>query len=500
MGGEKVRYNFIKPINYTIRETKILNQTPTQMTPLVQTLIAEDLFYMQALEGEKGMGKILIRNEEKLYLIKCKKVTAKKLPQIGECYVDEMVWHGGKTHFVNAATRILQHNSERIQCGSRLSLFFQLVEAINDQKLIKLSNKAITFSLWKGKTFTKDIAKLLNKESTRHLMESEEGIAYNDLSGKKMMAQVQLFLRLHTAKIAITWGILQILGICAVVAIGRYHKVKWWKIITILSSIAKVLKEMRESILQSKLDKKARRLRLPQRSKEDLLDMKEEEVTTIEPHCETEPANETHKEFTHRHLELIYVCIYNMVERMQEAERRNKEGRTRNSGKWKGMEEEGMELVPFNGGRTFGSRWSDKEWKKEDKLKNEKPLSIEGRNPDEEERRKTIQGTTVTAKEEKMEQDGGESRRAKEGGSRRWENHKDLEKGIREGREEEVANQGVTSDGEAFCEHHSQVEKEKRKWGRNRKGTSGNEDKREEDEEEMDIKKLETEEQEEINL
>jgi len=25
--GEKVRYNFIKPINYTIMETKILNQT-----------------------------------------------------------------------------------------------------------------------------------------------------------------------------------------------------------------------------------------------------------------------------------------------------------------------------------------------------------------------------------------------------------------------------------------------------------------------------------------
>merc|ERR1712212_839154 len=127
-------------------------------------------------------------------------------------------------------------------------------------------------------------------------------------------------------------------------------------------------------------------------------------------------------------------------------------------------------------------------------------LSIEGWNPDEEERRKTIQGTTMTAKEEKMEQDGGESRKAKEGGSKRWENHKDLEKGIREGREEEVANQGVTSNGEAFCEHHSQVEKEKRKWGRNRKGTSGNEDKRDEDEEERDIKKLETEEQEEINL
>ena len=498
--GEKVRYNFIKPINYTIKETRILNQTPTQMTPLVQTLIAEDLFYMQALEGEKGMGKILIRNEEKLYLIKCKKVTARKLPQIGECYVDEMVWHRERKQFINPATRILQHNSEKIQCGSKISLFYQLVEAVNDQKLIKLNNKAITFSLWKGKTFTKDIAKLLNKESTKHLMESEEGIAYNDLSGKKIMAQVQLFLRLHTAKIAITWGIVQFLGICAVVVIGRYYKVKWWKIITILSSIAKVLKEMKESILQSKLDKKARRLRLPQRSKEDLLDMKEEEVTTMEPYCETEPTNETHKEFTHRHLEVIYTCIYNMVERMQEAERRNKEGRTRNSGKWKGMEEGGLELMPFRGGRTFGTRWSDKDWRKEDKLNNEKPLSIEGWNPNEEERRKTIQGTTMTAKEEEMEQDGGEIKKAKEGGSKRWENHKDLEKGIREGREEEVANQGVTSNGEAFCEHHSQIEKEKRKWGRNRKGTSGNEDKRDEDEVEMDIKKLETKEQEEINL
>jgi len=303
--GNITRYNFIKRINYTFMDTERFDQTATQMTPLVQTLIAEDIFYMQALEGEKGMGKILIRNKEKLYLIKCKKVTARKLPQIGECYVDEKVWHGERIQFINPATRILQHNSERTQCGSKISLFYQIVEAINDQKLIKLSNKAITFSLWKGKTYTKDIAKLLNKESTRHLIESEEGIAYNDLSGKKMMAQIQLFLRLHTAKIAIMWGILQILGVCTVVAIGRYHRVKWWKIITILSSIAKVFKEMRESILQSRLDKKARRLRLPQRSKEDLLDTKEEEVTEIEPHCELKTASETHKEFTHRHLELI---------------------------------------------------------------------------------------------------------------------------------------------------------------------------------------------------
>merc|ERR1711990_16183 len=123
----------------------------------------------------------------------------------------------------------------------------------------------------------------------------------------------------------------------------------------------------------------------------------------------------------------------------------------------------------------------------------------EGWNPNEEERRKTIQGTTMTAKEEEMEQDGGEIKKAKEGVSKRWENHKDLEKGIREGREEEVANQGVTSDGEAFCEHHNQIEKEKRKWGRNRKGTSGNEDERGEDKEKTVIKKMDTEGQEEIN-
>ena len=188
---------------------------------------------------------------------------------------------------------------------------------------------------------------------------------------------------------------------------------------------------------------------------------------------------------------------------MQEAERRNKEGRTRNSGKWKGMEGESLELVPFDGGRTFGSRWSDREWKKEDKLKNKKPLSIEGRSLDDEERRRTIQETTATqetAKEEKMEQGGGEDKKAKEGASKRWENHKDLEKGIREGREEEVANQGVTSEGEAFCEHHNQVEKERRKWGRSRKGTGGNEDGRDVDEVEMDIKRMDTEEQEEIDL
>ena len=504
---DKFRYTFIEPINFTIRETKILNQSPTMLTGLIQTLISEDLFYMQALEGKKGMGKILIRNEEKLYLIKCKKVTAKKLPQVGKCYIDESVWYKGKTQFVNAATRVLQSDSEEIQCGSRLSLFYQLVEAINDQKLIKLSNKAITFSLWKGKTFTKDIAKLLNKESTRHLMESEEGIAYGDLSGKKVMAQVQLFLRLHTAKIAIAWGVLQFMGICAVIVIGKYHKVKWWKIITILSSIAKVFKEISESILQSRLDRKTEKLRLLQRSKENLLDGDEKEVTAMEPYHESTPANETHKEFTHRHLDQIYICIYNMVERMAEAEKRNREGKSRNSGKGritagedeiKEKEERGMELVSLTGKRTYGSNWMEGRWKPENKRENtkRKPLSIEARNPDEEEKKKTSHETTIiqeAVEEEELERSESEDRRTSGGVSMRWANREDWENGIREGQQGEISNQGVTINGEAFCEYHNKVERDGRKWRRKQRETGHDKDGREKNEEKINTGKMESE-------
>ena len=510
---DKFRYTFIEPVNYTIRETKILNQSPTMMSGLIQTLIAEDLFYMQALEGKRGMGKILIRNEEKLYLIKCKKITARKLEQVEECYVDEIVWYKGETQFVNAATRILQKNSEKIQCGSKLSLFYQLIEAINDQKLIKLSNKAITFSLWKGKTFTKDIAKLLNKESTRHLMESEEGIAYDDLSGKKIMAQVQLFLRLHTAKIAIAWGILQIIGICAVVAIGKYHRVKWWKIITILSSIAKVFKEIRESILQAKLDKKTKKLMLPQRSKENLLDENEEEATAMEPYSELNPTSETHREFTHRHLDQIYICIYNMVERMGEAEKRNREGKSRNSGKWKEItgegevketEGNGLELIPFTTKKVYGSRWSEGKWRRENKIDHmrRRPLDIEGRNLDDEERRKTIHGRTTVqgaASETKEERDKIEDQKPSGGASTRWGDREELESGIRDGQEIGVSNQGVTIEGGAFCEHLNQVKKEERKWRRNRKGTNQDSDKQEESEEKTNREKIDTEKQEEMD-
>jgi len=52
-----------------------------------------------------------------------------------------------------------------------------LKEAVNDQKLIEISNKEVTFSLWKDKKFTRDIAKLLNKESALNLIRIEEGIA-----------------------------------------------------------------------------------------------------------------------------------------------------------------------------------------------------------------------------------------------------------------------------------------------------------------------------------
>ena len=511
---DEFRYTFIKPINFTIRETRILNQSPTMLSGLIQTLIGEDLFYMQALEGKKGMGKILIRNEEKLYLIKCKKVTAKKLPQVEKCYIDESVWYKEKIQFVNAATRILQSNSEEIQCGSRLSLFFQLVEAINDQKLIKLSNKAITFSLWKGKTFTKDIAKLLNKESTRHLMESEEGIAYGDITGKKIMAQVQLFLRLHAAKIAITWGILQFVGICAVIIIGRYHKVKWWKIVTILSSIAKVFKEISESILQSKLDRKTEKLRLLQRSKENLLDGNDEEVTVMEPYHESTPTNETHKEFTHRHLDQIYICIYNMVERMAEAEKRNREGKSRNSGKGrmttgegeiKEKEENGMELVLLTGRKVYGSDWAEGKWKPENKAKptKKKPLSIEARNPDEEEGKKNIHETTTTQEtpeEAEVERDEGENRRSSGGVSMRWANREELENGIEEGREGEASGQGATTNRGADCEYHNLVEEDGRRWRRRRRETKHNEDEGEKNEERTNTGRMDTERQEDTDL
>ena len=498
------KYVYIGPVNYTIEETEVFNQFPTQMTGIIQTLIAEDLFYMQALEGERGLGKILIRNEEKLYLIRCKEVTAKKMPQIEECYVDETVWYKEGLYFVNAATRILQKNSEKIQCGSKVSLFYQLMEAVNDQKLIKLNNKAITFSLWKGKTFTKDIAKLLNKESTKHLMESEEGVAYGDLSGRKIMAQVQLFLRLHTAKIAITWGVLQVIGILAVVAIGRWHKVKWWKIITILSSIAKVVKETKESIIQAKLDRKMEKLKIVQRSRENLVDESEEETTKMEPHIRVRPTNETHKEFVHRHLENVYICIWNMEERMEEAERKNREEKARNSEKWKaitGKGEDGetewseMEVIPYDQGRRRISR--QKKWKRMDRMDRtrRRPLEIEGPDEYDEERRKTIQGITTTQETTERTEEGhenkAEDRRASMGASIKWTKGTDNE------REEEVTIQGTTSNGEALCEHLNQVKKEERRWRRSQKGTSNDDDRMEGTEGETNIKKTDMEKQEE---
>ena len=142
------------------------------------------------------------------------------------------------------------------------------------------------------------------------------------------------------------------------------------------------------------------------------------------------------------------------------------------------------------------------ETRKQDKYIKRRPLGIEGRNLDDEERRKTIQGTTTTqeaAKEAEVEQDRGEDRKPSGGVSMRWGNREDLENGIREGQKGGVANQGVTSDGEAFCEHYNQIEKEERKWGRSRKETNHDEDERERNEEKTNTEKMDTEKQEEMD-
>ena len=81
----------------------------------------------------------------------------------------------------------------------------------------------------------------------------------------------------------------------------------------------------------------------------------------------------------------------------------------------------------------------------------------------------------------------------------RWGNHEDLENGIREGQERGVSNQGVTINGGAFCEHLNQVEREERKWRRNRKGTNHNEDERGKNEEKTNIEKMDTGKQEEMD-
>ena len=305
-----------KTKDFKIGTSQLQKKNPTDMAMIVQNLLTEGLVYMEAIAGVGGRGKILVLRKSKVYLIKCMGIKGEKVDQVRgkckKCYTEEPIRHKGKTKFINKVTKIIQDDSEQVECNSTQSLFQYLREAVNDQKLIEFSNKEVTFSLWKDKRFSRDIAKLLNKESALNLIRIEEGVIHGDMSGQIIITQIQLFLRMNAAKIAIAWGVLEVAGILGIITAGRIFKVTWWKIATILSTIAKICNETRNSCLQVKLDDRAQELKKLQWNEIQILG-----------NDEVGSKKETYREHMHKHLNQIYICLDDMIPMLKEYERIN---------------------------------------------------------------------------------------------------------------------------------------------------------------------------------
>ena len=295
---------------------KLEDKSPLDTAIIVQILLREGLVYVEAIAGRAGRGRLLVLHKDEVYLIRCVGIKGKKVNQTKEetkkCHAEELIQYGGKRRYVNKVTRMVQDDSEEVECNSSQSLFQSLKQNINDKNLIEISNKEVTFSLWKDKKFSRDIAKLLNKESAMNLIRKEESMANGDSTGRMIITQIQLFLRMNAAKIAITWGVLEVVAILVIVTAGRTFAVAWWKIAVILSSIAKICYETRKSCLQVKLDDKAEELRKLQWDK-----------MQISGNDETGSKKETHREHVHRHFDDIYDYIDEMVVKLKEYERIN---------------------------------------------------------------------------------------------------------------------------------------------------------------------------------
>ena len=293
---------------------QLWEKNPTDLAMIVHNLLTEGLVYMEAILGMAARGRILVLRKDKVYEVQCYGVQVQERDQIhGEerkCYSERPVKYKGEKKFVNRVTKIIQGDSEEVECSSNQSLFQSLKEAVNDKKLIKFSNKEVTFSLWKDRKYSRDIAKLLNKESALSLIRIEEGAAHGDMSGQMIISQIQLFLRMNAARIAIIWGVLEIVAIVAIIIAARIVKVKWWKIATILSSLAKIYKETKISCLQTRLNERAEGL--------EKLQWKEAQILGND---EAGSKKETYREHVHKHFDKIYIYVDNMIPRLKEYEK-----------------------------------------------------------------------------------------------------------------------------------------------------------------------------------
>ena len=320
--GEK-NLSVHKMRDFRIGTSQLLKIKPTDTAMIIQNLLTEGLVYMEAIVGKVGRGKLLILRKDKVYLISCIGVRGEKVGLVKgkckKCYTERPIKHEGKTKFINKVTKIIQSDSEEVECNSNRSLFQSLKQAVNDQELIEFSNKEVTFSLWKDKKFSRDIAKLLNKQSALNLIRIEEGSANGDLSGEMIITRIQLFLRMNAAKIAITWGVIEAVVILGIVIAARTFGVKWWRIATILSTIAKIYNETMRSCLQAKLDERAKEVR----------NLKWNQIQIV-GNDEAGSKKKTYKEHVHDHLDQIYNYINAMVPRLGEYERINKWESSRN--------------------------------------------------------------------------------------------------------------------------------------------------------------------------
>ena len=147
--GEK-NLSVHKMRDFKIGTSQFLKKNPTDTAMIVQNLLTEGLVYMEAIAGVGGRGKLLVLRKDKVYLISCMGVRGEKVDQIEgknkKCYTEEPIQYKGKRKFINKVTRIIQGDSEQVECNSSQSLFQSLKEAMNDQRLIKFSNKEVTFS------------------------------------------------------------------------------------------------------------------------------------------------------------------------------------------------------------------------------------------------------------------------------------------------------------------------------------------------------------------
>ena len=223
---------------------------PSVIVTATSILEREKIAMAEMFFGRSMRGTILVRVQGMIYLAKCKKVQVTEAPHSEKCYDERRVKDNGTIYFIDETKKILLRESNEIECPkSKLSITGKIFKAVYDSEILKISNKMISFALFKSNLFF-DANKFFNENATKEFVWQEEDTLTQHIP---FLRYIQMFIRKNQGALYVTYVGIQVLTSIGMVVVAIQNGVPIVKAVALSISIVKSFVDLKNYIAQANI-------------------------------------------------------------------------------------------------------------------------------------------------------------------------------------------------------------------------------------------------------